>query len=253
MSDLRGKVAIVTGASTPLGIGRAIALRFAQAGAGVLLVADGTHEQLEDARKQCASVPGAGTIQTAQLDLGLSGAPEEMVAIAEREFGRVDVLVNNAGIRASENFGDFTRERFDRTVAVNLASAFFASQAVLPMMRRQQGGRILHIGSQMGRVTSAQRALYGATKAALIHLTRSMAVELGKENIIVNSISPGPVATQPLLDRGPEATAKLVAKIPLGRLGQPTEIADVALYLAASSPAFLLGQDIVVDGGYVIQ
>ena len=252
MQALTGKVAVVTGASTPRGIGNAIAKQFAQAGASVLLVADATAEQLDAAGRECRAFPDAGRIESALIDLGEPGAPERMIAKADELFGRVDVLVNNAGIRASSRFGDFTREQFERVVAVNLAAPFFASQAVLPLMRRQGGGRIIHIASQMGHVAFDQRALYGLTKAALIHLTKSMAYELARENIIVNAISPGPIETGRSLTRSREDTQKLMDKVPAGRFGEPHEIANVALYLASSSPGFLQGQDIVVDGGYII-
>jgi NAD(P)-dependent dehydrogenase (short-subunit alcohol dehydrogenase family) len=253
MNELKDKVAIVTGASRPRGIGHAIAKRFARAGASVLLVADATAEQLAAAVQECRAFPGAGRIESALIDLGRPGAPEDMAAQAERLFGRIDVLVNNAAIRASVDFGEYTRDQFDRVVAVNLAAPFFASQAVLPVMRRQGGGRILHMASQLGHVTFAQRALYGLTKAALIHLTKSMAYELARDNIIVNAISPGPIATGPILANDPEVTRKRVEQyVPAGRLGEPEEIADLALYLAASSPPYLRGQDIVIDGGYII-
>ena len=251
MDELKGKVAVITGASTPRGIGNAIAKRFAQAGASLLLVAEGTAEQLETAVRECRTL-GSGRSESAVFDLADRNAAERMIAHADSVFGRVDVLVNNAGIRASVNFGDFTREQFDRVVAVNLAAPFFASQAVLPIMRRQGGGRIIHMASQMGHVTFDQRAVYGLTKAALIHLTKSMAYELGRENIIVNAISPGPIETGRSLQRSAEDTRKLMDKVPAGRFGEPEEIANVAFYLAASSPSFLQGQDIVVDGGYII-
>jgi NAD(P)-dependent dehydrogenase (short-subunit alcohol dehydrogenase family) len=253
MDELKNKVAIVTGASTPRGIGNEIAKRFAKAGASVFLVAEATQEQLDSTVRECRGFEGAGRIESALIDLGDAGAPERMVEQAKKLFGRVDVLVNNAGIRMPVNFGDYTREQFDRVVSVNLAAAFFASQAVLPMMRSQGGGRIIHIASQLGHVTFELRALYGLTKAALIHLTKSMAYELGRENIIVNAISPGPIATMPTLNRPPEVTRKRVEQyIPAGRVGEPEEIADLALYLASSSPAFLQGQDIVIDGGYIL-
>lgn len=273
MRELTGKVAIVTGASTPHGIGRAIARRFAQAGASVLLVADQTMDQLEEAVYECEAFEAGGTFIPALFDLGEAGQPEAMVERADKEFGRIDVLINNAGIRAPFDFGDFSREVFDRMISVNVAAAFFASQAALPVMRRQGGGRIIHVSSQLGQVAAHQQTLYGLTKAALIHLTKSMAGELCAENIVVNCLSPGPIATDPLRDRGlrsmrdlygdaPVATADDLQdlpvwnadkadKLPIGRLGTPEEIADVALYLAATSPAFLLGQDIVVDGGYL--
>ncbi|OGA47944.1 MAG: hypothetical protein A3G24_08290 [Betaproteobacteria bacterium RIFCSPLOWO2_12_FULL_62_13] len=253
MNELARKVAIVTGASAPLGIGNAIAKRFAEAGASLLLVAEATEEQLQTTARECRAFPGAGRVEVALIDLGEPGAPEGMVAKAKASFGRVDVLVNNAGIRSHVDFGDHTREWFDRMIAVNLAAPFFASQAVLPIMRQQGGGRIIHIASQLGHVAYSKRTLYGLTKAALIHLTKSMAYELGRENIIVNSISPGPIATGPTLERDQEVTRKRVEQyVPAGRVGEPDEVANLAFYLASSAPAFLQGEDIVIDGGYII-
>ncbi|MCA3071005.1 MAG: SDR family oxidoreductase [Rhodocyclaceae bacterium] len=252
--SLEGRFAIVTGASSPGGIGRAIARRFAREGASVLLVADGTPAQLDDARALCAAEGGSGRIEVLPIDLSLPEGPASMIGAAVHLFGRVDILVNNAATRAPMPFGDYTREQFDRVVAVNLAAPFFASQAVLPLMRRQGGGRIIHIASQLGHVAGAGRALYGLTKAALIHLTKSMAFELGRENILVNAISPGPVATPAVV--GSRSDAELAARfaqyLPAGRLGRPEEIAELALFLAASSPAFLQGQDVLVDGGYTL-
>src|SRR6185503_20342221 len=165
MDELTGKVAVISGASSPHGIGNAIAKRFAQAGASLFLVAEATAEQLETAVRECRAL-GAGRFESAIIDLADRGAAERMIAQAEASFGRVDVLVNNAGMRASVNFGEFTREQFDALVGVNIATPFFASQAVLPLMRRQGGGRIIHIASQLGHVVFDQRALYGLTKAA---------------------------------------------------------------------------------------
>jgi len=254
MAQLAGKVAVVTGASTERGIGSAVAKRFAREGASVFLVAQGTIEQLENVQSECRSHPGAGRIEYGIFDLSERGAAERMIEDAARRFSRVDVLVNNAGIRASHDFGEYTRDMFDRVVAVNLAAPFFASQAVLPIMRRQGGGRIIHIASQLGHVTYAKRALYGLTKAALIHLAKSMAYELGREGIMVNSISPGPIRTQFIIDRSAgepeEAARRLKTYVPLGRLGEPSEIADVALFLATTSATYLQGEDICVDGGY---
>lgn len=252
MNELAGKVAIVTGASTPRGIGNEIARRFAEAGASLFLVAEATQEQLDSTAKACKAL-GAGRVEVALIDLGEPDGPERMVAQAERALGRIDILVNNAGIRSHVDFGEYTRDGFDRVVAVNLAAPFFASQAVLPIMRRQGGGRIIHVASQLGHVAYSKRTLYGLTKAAVIHLTKSMAYELGRENIIVNSISPGPIATGPTLARSPEVTRKRVEQyVPAGRVGEPEEVADLAFFLASSAPGFLQGQDIVIDGGYII-
>jgi NAD(P)-dependent dehydrogenase (short-subunit alcohol dehydrogenase family) len=254
MGLLTGKVAVITGASTAGGIGAAIAKRFAESGGSLYLVAEGSLEGLQAVQRQCQSHPEAGRIEHGAFDLSEPGAPERMIESAVQLFGRIDVLVNNAGIRAAFDFGDYTRDVFEKVVAVNLAAPFFASQAVAPIMRRQGGGRIIHIASQLARVTYAKRALYGLTKAALVHLTKSMAYELGGDGIIVNAISPGPVGTQFIMDRDaadPEAAQQRIKTyLPIGRLGEPAEIADVALFLATTSPAYLQGEDICVDGGY---
>ncbi len=274
MADLEGKVVVVTGASTPHGIGRAIARRFAAEKGRVFLVADRTREQLDAAVQECGDLSGPENVGSAIIDLGVPGEPEAMIQQVLELFGRVDVLVNNAALRAPYDFGDYQRSTFDRMISVNLAAAFFASQAALAPMRVQGGGRIIHVTSQLAQVAAPQRALYGLTKAALVYLAKSMAVELCKDNIIVNALSPGPIATQPLRDMGltsmrelfegasgaavrAESDASwnddLVDRVPIGRLGEVEEIAEVALYLATRSPPFLVGQDIVVDGGYVLR
>jgi len=178
-----------------------------------------------------------------------------MVAAALGRFGRIDLLLNNAGIRCRKAFGSYTREDFARVVAVNLESAFFASQAVLPAMRAQGGGRIIHVASQMGSVAAEENALYGLTKAALIHLARNMAFELAREGIQVNSISPGPIATQFNLDtwgRQPGKLETMIGRVPAGRMGEAREIAEAILFLATAEGSFIQGHDLVVDGGYVI-
>ena len=246
---LDGRTAIVTGAGR--GIGAAIARALDAAGARVALVARSV-DQLEATAATLANGP-----VVVPADLATPDGPDSAVATALDAFGgRIDVLVNNAGIRVNRDFGDYSRDDFQRGVGVNLAAPFFASQAVVPIMKRQGGGRIIHIASQLARVTYAQRALYGLTKAALVHLTKSMAYELGVHNIVVNSISPGPVKTQPVLDRmerDPEEAARRVKNyMPAGRFGETWEIADLALYLATTEATFLQGEDICIDGGYTI-
>lgn len=250
MKKLDTKVAIVTGASTPKGIGSAIARRLAAAGAHLLLVADGPEDQLNAVAAECRKL-GGGTprIEAALFDLEKSDAAESMVEAALRQFGRVDILVNNAAVRARKRFEEFSRDDFRQTVAVNLETPFFASKAVIPAMRRQGGGRIIHIASQMGVVSQDERALYGMTKAALIYLARAMAYEHAVDGILVNAISPGPIETG---TSNPEKTRKLLTYVRSGRLGTPEEIAEVALFLATAAPEFLIGQNIVVDGGYTL-
>ena len=255
MAGLSGKVAIVTGPSAPDGIGRAIARRFAQEGASLFLAAEGTADQLAQAARECCTLGGnnGARAEHAIYDLSVAGAAEAMVGHAEKLFGRVDILVNNAGVRARKRFGEFSRGDFNAAVGVNLASPFFASQAVVPIMRRQGGGRIIHIASQMGSVTHENRAVYGMTKAALIHLAKSMAYELAADNIIVNAISPGPVLTGHIAEqiaRTPELGNKRLEYIRANRFGRPEEIAELAFFLASTSATFLMGQDLIIDGGY---
>jgi len=253
MLPLQDKVAVVTGASLPNGIGIAIAKRFAQAGASILLVAEGTEAQLSERCEECRSVAQGGEIEAAMFDLSIPGSASSMIQDAARRFKRVDILVNNAALRVNKSFGDYDQADFDKVVSVNLAAPFFASQAALPLMRSQGGGRIIHIASQLGKVALEQRALYGLTKAGVLHLTKSMACELGRDGIIVNSISPGPISTQRALERirkEPALQADLESAVPLGRSGEPEEIAEVALFLATAAPSFLQGEDICVDGGY---
>jgi NAD(P)-dependent dehydrogenase (short-subunit alcohol dehydrogenase family) len=257
MAELTGKVAVITGASSRNGIGQAIAKRYARAGASVYLMAEGNDEQLRENVRECRdlSVGNGARFEYGVHDLAQSGAAEAMIEKAAQLFGRIDILVNNAGVRARMKFGEFSRETFNNAVAVNLAAPFFACQAVLPIMRRQGGGRIIHIASQMGVVTHERRSVYGMTKAALIHLAKAMAFELAPDGIIVNAISPGPVLTEYIeqeYGKHAELGNDRNAYMRIKRLGRPDEIAEVAFFLAASAPELLLGQNLIVDGGYTI-
>jgi len=246
------RVALVTGASR--GIGRATAVHLAGLGYATFLVAEGTAAELDAAADACRAA-GAPDAECGVFDLGANGAPEAAVAATLARFGRVDVLVNVAGIRCQKSFGTFTREDFDRLMAVNVASAFFASQAVLPAMRAQGGGRIVHVASQMGSVAAPMNTIYGMTKAALIRLAKSMALELSADNILVNTVSPGPIDTDFIKARyeGDAAgRAAMEARVPVGRFGTEEEIAEVIGFLATSKGRFLQGADLLVDGGYVI-
>ena len=250
MQKLVDKVAIVTGASNPKGIGSAIARRLAGEGAHLLLVAEGPEDQLKAVAAECRNLgAGVSRVEAALYDLEQPDAAEQMIEATLKHFGRVDILVNNAAVRARKRFEEFTRGDFRQTVAVNLETPFFASKAVIPAMRRQGGGRIIHIASQMGVVSQDERALYGMTKAALIYLARAMAYELAADGILVNAISPGPIDTA---TSNPEKQRKLLTYLRTGRLGTPEEIAEVALFLATAAPEFMIGQNIVVDGGYTL-
>ncbi len=248
--ELKGKVAVVTGASR--GIGRAIALRLAAEGAAVYLAADGTERELVEGAAACRAA-GAPAAAWGLHDLSQPRAAEAMIAAAHSRMQRIDILVNNAGIRVRKAFGDVSREEFDRVVAVNLASPFFASQAVVPIMRAQGGGHIVHIASQLGIVASRYGSPYNVTKAGLIQLTRSMALELSAEGIRVNAVCPGPISTEGFLaGRNPGELEQRARDVPIGRFGTVEEVAGAVAFLVSKDAAYVAGHALVMDGGYVI-
>lgn len=251
MYDLKGKVAVITGASR--GIGRAAARKFAHAGADIYLAADGPESELEAAAGECSKENPAGRVHWGRFDLAEAEAPSRTVAAALAALERVDVLVNNAAIRIRHPFGEYSSLEFDRVIAVNLRAAFLASQAALPAMRTQGGGRIIHVASQIGMVAFNESLLYGLSKAAVIYLARAMAFELAKDNIVVNAVSPGPIMTEYNVERikqAPALQAERVAYVPLGRYGEPDEVAETILFLAAAAPPYVQGHNLVIDGGY---
>ena len=250
--QLNGKAAVVTGATRGGGI-RA-AEKFAQAGAHVFLAANDPEPVMNAAVERCRAASTGGRIASGIFDLGTADGPVRMIEAALAAFGRVDILVNNAAVRCTRPFGEFTVADYDNLMSVNLRAAFLASQAVLPAMRAAGGGRIIHVSSQIGMRAYKHSALYGAAKAALIYLARAMAYELARDNIIVNAISPGVIMSDINVERTkrePALMAERIAHIPAGRYGDPEEIADTILYLAAGAPAYLQGHNLVVDGGYV--
>ena len=253
MSSLKGRNIVVTGASR--GLGHAIALELARNGAALFLVADGALDDLERAAGECREAGAAGAVQTMQTDLGQPNAAEEMVEQAVRRLGGVYALVNNAGIRMRKLLGDYSGGDFDRLIAVNLRAPFFASQAVLPHMRKAGGGRIVNIASQMGLVAQEGIALYSLAKAALIQFTRSMAFEAARHNIQVNAVSPGPAATEDNVRRKtetPELHAERMRYMVTGRLVECDEVAKAVLFLLSTDATSIQGHNLVVDGGYTI-
>jgi len=250
MGELSGKVALITGASR--GIGKAVALRLATEGAAVYLAADGTEAELKEVDLACrkAGAPSAGW---GVHDLARAGEAGDMVAAAHRRMGRIDILVNNAGIRVRKAFGQFSQEEYDRVMAVNLRAPFFASQAVVPIMRAQGGGHIVHMASQLGIVASRYGSVYNITKAGLIQLTRAMALELSAEGISVNAVCPGPVSTDGFLaGRNPGELEQRARDVPIGRFGTVEEVAGVVAFLVSKDAGYVRGHALVMDGGYVI-
>lgn len=248
-TPLAGKAAIVTGAGA--GIGRAIAIAFANAGARVACL-----DLDADAAAATAQAIGSagGEALALTCDVSLPAEVDAAVAATLESFGGVRLLVNAAA--AYDRAGtilDLDAAEWNRVFAVNLTGAFLVSRAALPSMIEAGGGSIIHIASQLGRVVQKERALYCATKGALIQLAKAMAVDHADDKIRVNALSPGPVATERLERRFggmAAAEAALGDKQLVGRLGRPEEIAQAALFLASDAASFITGSDFLVDGGY---
>ncbi len=248
-TTLAGKTAIVTGAGS--GIGRAIASAFATSGASVAcLDIDG-----EAAAATCRALGQAGGEGLAlRCDVSLPAEVEAAVAAALERFGGLQVLVNAAAAYdRSGTILDLDAEEWSRVFAVNVGGAFLMSRSALPPMIAAGGGSIIHIASQLGRVAQKERAVYCATKGAVIQLAKAMAIDHADDNIRVNALSPGPVATERLERRFGDmaaAEAALGGRQLVGRLGRPDEIAQAALFLASDAASFITGSDFLVDGGY---
>ncbi len=249
--DLAGKTAVVTGASYGLGVTMAETL--AQAGARVALVArsvDKLQRVAEDIKKQ------GGTAEVVTCDVGDSAQVAKMAATVLQKFGRVDILVNNAGVAAE---GGAMPERvphdlFEKTVRINLFGVWYCCREIgASMLRDGKGGSIINIASISGMAGWRDNPpAYQATKAAVINLTRNLACSWGDRRVRVNAIAPGwfpSEMTNPLFDMGP-LTERLCAAAPLGRLGDPKELAGPLLFLASEASSFVTGHTLVVDGGF---
>lgn len=244
MSGLLGKVALVTGASR--GIGAATALRLAADGARVAV----NHSRSPEAAQQVVHRirSAGGEAEVLQADLSRAEEAERLVEETLRRFGRIDILVNNAGVYEPAALADLDAEHFDRHFALNVRGPVLLSRAAAARM--ESGSVILNISSGLGSVPAPGVSVYGASKAALESFTRSHAVELGPRGIRVNCVAPGTTDTEMLRSGMPEeARAGLVALTPLGRLGQPEDVADVLAFLASEQARWVTGQVIAASGG----
>jgi NAD(P)-dependent dehydrogenase (short-subunit alcohol dehydrogenase family) len=245
--SLDGKVAVVIGASR--GIGRAIALRFAEAGSKVVV----SSRKLEGVQAVADEIRAAGREALAlQAHAGRSDDVTELVTRTMETFGRVDVLVNNAG--TNPHFGPLLAADegvVDKTLDVNLKGVWRGCKAVASQMEKQGGGKIINIASVAGLRPGPGMGLYGITKAAVIMLTQVLAVELGPANIQVNAIAPGVIKTRfsRVLWQTPEIAGPILRDLPAGRFGEPEEVAAMALYLASPASDYVTGALFVVDGG----
>ena len=246
--DLNGQVALVTGAAR--GLGRAISLALAHAGADVAL---GFRDLKADGNLPSEIEAQGRRALPLQMDMMRLDEIRQAVDRAASHFGRIDILVNNAGISPENPAENVREEDFDATLAVNLKGTFFASQAAGRVMIQQKYGRIVNIGSQAGFVALPTESIYCMTKAAISHLTKCLAVEWGKYNITVNAVAPTFIhtpGTEGYL-ANPQARADVVERIAaLHRIGEPMEVAGAVVFLASKAASLITGETILIDGGW---
>jgi NAD(P)-dependent dehydrogenase (short-subunit alcohol dehydrogenase family) len=248
--QLAEKVALITGGAS--GIGRATALLFARQGAAIALADVNADAGLRVAEE---IIEAGGRAFFERVDVTRAADCQRLAKRTIREFGRVDILFNNAGIIRRATVLELTEDDWDRVMAVNVKSIYLLSREVIPVMQKAGGGTIINTASGWGLAGGAKAAVYCASKGAVVLLTKAMAIDHGQQKIRVNCICPGDTDTDMLREEakqlGEENSRFLAesAKRPLGRVGSPEEIAQAALYLATNASSFVTGTALVVDGG----
>ena len=245
---LKDKVAIITGASR--GIGQAIAVEFARQGAKVVLSATSI-DNLKETETQLKALNLTEYLLT-QANVIIQDEVNLVVKKALDTYGKVDILLNNAGITRDGLLALMPEKDWDDVLSTNLKSVFLFTKACVKPMVRQRSGSIINISSVIGLIGNAGQANYAASKAGMIAFSKSTAKELAKRNIRANVIAPGFIKTQMTDKLSPEQQEKIKEQIPLGRMGEPQDIAEVALFLASDASRYMTGQVLVVDGGMVI-
>lgn len=251
MSDfLKGKTAVITGGSR--GLGKAMALSLAAEGVRIALAARDEAAMREVAAQIEALGSEAACFKTDVTD---EAAVDQLHRDVLARFGGVDILINNAGINIRKPVHEFTLEEWRRVNDTNVTSVFLLCRAFVPVMKGKGYGRIINMTSIMSHISLPGRTAYSTSKAALLGFTRALALELATEGITVVGISPGPFATemnQPLINN-PEANAKFLSSIPVGRWGQVDEIGKLARYICSEDAGFITGTDLLIDGGWCAQ
>jgi NAD(P)-dependent dehydrogenase (short-subunit alcohol dehydrogenase family) len=244
---LSGKTALITGASK--GLGKAMALALSAAGATVALVSRDA-AKLGDVQSEIKAAGGQAAVFVA--DVTNEAQVDQLDKEISAKLGKIQILINNAGINIRKNLTDFTLEEWQSVINTNLTSAFLMSRRFVPHMKGTGYGRILCMTSIMSHVSLPQRSAYSASKAAVLGLIRALALELAAEGITVNGISPGPFATEmnlPIVNN-PELNSQFVANIPVGKWGKVEDIGSLASFLCSDAASFITGTDILIDGGW---
>lgn len=248
--SLEGKTALITGASK--GLGRAMALALAKAGVRLALVA----RNVEQLNETAAAIRAAGAQASVfQADVRDESQVAKLERAVTKEFGKLQILINNAGINIRKAVTEFTLAEWRDVMDTNLTSVFLMCRAFVPHMKGQDYGRIINMTSIMSHVSIAGRSAYSASKTGLLGFTRALALELAPEKITVNGISPGPFATEmnTVLMQNPELNQQFISKIPLARWGRVEEVGELAVYLCSEQAGFITGTDILIDGGWTAQ
>ena len=247
---LHDKVALITGASR--GLGKAMALELGTAGAAVILVGRDP-ARLDQTASEAAKLGARAAVFVTDV-----ASEPQVLALKEQvaaQFGRVDILINNAGMNLRKPLVSFTLEEWHRVMDANLTSVFLMCRAFVPLMQGRGWGRIVNLTSIMSHVSLPGRTVYSASKSGLLGFTRALAQELAADGITVVGISPGPFATElntPLINDA-ELNRQFLTKIPLGRWGRPEEIGKLARFLCSDDAGFITGTDILIDGGWTAQ
>jgi 2-dehydro-3-deoxy-D-gluconate 5-dehydrogenase len=246
---LDGRVALVTGGSRGLGLGMALAL--AHVGADLALAAR-TKPELDEAAAQVVALGRQALVLP--TDVGDVNAVQAMVQQAAAHFGRLDILVNAAGINIRQPVDSFTEADWDRLMAINLKGAFFACQEAATLMRQQGKGKIINVGSIAFEIIVPNVALYAISKGGMRQMTRSLAVEWARDNICVNAIAPGRFWTQmtDAVFSNDSLYESAISPIPLGRPGKPADLAGATILLASEASDYITGQTLFVDGGWLV-
>ncbi|MBQ4340452.1 MAG: 3-oxoacyl-[Firmicutes bacterium] len=243
---LKGKTAVITGASR--GIGAAAAVKFAALGADIAIVYAGNTDGAQRVKEDCIKYGVKAEIF--QCDVSDHGKAKELVSQVKSVFGRIDILINNAGITRDGLAMVMKEADFDDVIDTNLKGSFNMIKMCLPVMLKSKGGKIINISSVVGINGNAGQANYASSKAGLIGLTKSIAKEMASKNITCNAIAPGYIETDMTKDM--ETSDPLVSSIPMKRPGRPEDVAEAAAFLASSAADYITGEVIRVDGGLAI-